>query len=121
MILTILEEISDVSLPNVLSELQEISLQNNKLSTLPKFVFYSRYLRTIRLNNNNISWDNLSKLSQSIPIEKFAEEIDYSDPFRSIHFLRDLDLSNNSIESISIGSKDDTDLELFLNVLIVII
>ena len=73
-----IEEIPETILSTSNSPLHELSLMNNRISKLPKLIFYSRHLRQIQLNNNRISWSDLSSISRTIETFKFKIEVDLS-------------------------------------------
>ena len=95
-------------LPNLNSPLQPY-MQNNTLFSLPKRIFYSRKLREIRLSTNNIPWISLSSMVQSVDITTFANDNDLTGSFisgiKSHYDRRDLDMSNNSIEVLSVENN----------------
>ena len=117
-----IEEIPKRVLPTSNSPLSELSLMNNKLTKLPNVIFYSRNLRRIQLNNNKISWADLTSVSAEIDLFKFKNEVDLSASnigrSKPISGLRTLDLSNNSIESLSVENDYNGTNVIFMGLLL---
>ena len=98
--------VPDNILPTSNSALQYLSIRNNSISSLPIIIFYQRNLEIIRLNNNKISWIDLSRVAKRIDIDKFSVEITATTEtnVKISNILKELDLSNNEIKSVSVGS-----------------
>ena len=115
-------EIPEKLLTTSNSPLSELSVMSNKILKLPKLIFYCRDLRRIRLNNNRIFWKDLSSVARHIDLLKFKNEVDLSASnigrSKLISNLRMLDLSNNSIESLSVENDDNGTNIIFISLLL---
>ncbi|XP_060073970.1 protein toll-like [Ylistrum balloti] len=117
--------INEASFPLHSISLSHIGLSSNPLRQIPNIAFYIRSLRLIDLKNTSITLANssglINEIDSTLLLESVVESASDStvDIFERPSQLREIDLSENSIESIDLSGNISESCKLKLIILLI--